>query len=352
MARKTGSKNTATIERKKCSACQKDLTLREFYISYNPLHSDGRTPMCKECITNACYDAEHDEVDLDKLQSVLRQLDKPFISEHWKAALSQCKKSGSNCSNKTALGYYFKNINSLPQVKTWSYEQGLEYEQKQSKVKIGGTRRKNNSYNDQVFYLQEEEFEVTKDIIRLFGEGYTAKEYETMNRIYDDMKQEYPNISNNQKNQLLRYVRFAAKEEIATSNGLIADAEKWSKMATEALKQLNSIDTQGGISCFSEFFRDFERVQDVSRILPKFKYRPNDAPDFIIWCYINYCRRLEGKPEVEYADVYKFYDEKINEYLKQYGDPYGIFADDPTLSNREKIKEFIELPPDYYGDGD
>jgi len=96
----------------------------------------------------------------------------------------------------------------------------------------------------------------------------------------------------------------------------------------------------------------FEREQDITRILPQFKYRPNDAPDFIIWCYVNYCRRLEGKPEVDYADVYKFYDDKVAEYLKQYGDPYGIFKDDTTLVNREKISEFIKLPPDYYGDGE
>ena len=200
--------------------------------------------------------------------------------------------------------------------------------------------------------LNDEEFEVSEEMIRLFGEGYTSKEYQTMQRIYDDTKQDYPNISSNQKNLLLRYVRFAAKEEIATNSGIIADAEKWSKLTTEALKQLNSIDVQGGVTCFSEFFQKFERVKDVTRILPRFKYRPNDAPDFIIWCYINYCRRLEGKPEVPYEDVYKFYDEKVAEYVKQYGDPYGIFTDDPTLNNREKIKEFIELPSDYFGDND
>ena len=93
-------------------------------------------------------------------------------------------------------------------------------------------------------------------MIRLFGEGYTSKEYQTMQRIYDDTKQDYPNISSNQKNLLLRYVRFAAKEEIATNSGIIADAEKWSKLTTEALKQLNSIDVQGGVTCFSEFFRN------------------------------------------------------------------------------------------------
>ena len=104
---------------------------------------------------------------------------------------------------------------------------------------------------------------------------------------------------------------------------------------------------QGGISSFSEFFQKVERTKDVIRILPKYRYRPNDALDFVIWCFINYCRRLEGKTECAYEDVYKFYDEKVAEYIQQYGDPYGIFADDPTVSNRERIKEFITLPPDY-----
>ena len=230
---------------------------------------------------------------------------------------------------------YFKNINSLKQYQDTTYSNP---DSKPSKRKHA---------NDLVYYLPDDNFAVTEEMIRLFGEGYTSKEYQTMQRIYNDTKQDYPNISTSQRNLLLRYVRFAAKEEIATSSDGIADAEKWSKLASDALKQLNSIDVQGGVTSFSEFLQKFERTRDVTRILPRFKYRPNDAPDFIIWCYINYCRRLEGKPEVPYEDIYKFYDEKVAEYVKQYGDPYGIFTDDPTKQNREKIKDFITLPPDY-----
>ena len=277
------------------------------------------------------------------------QLDKPFIKKEWDQTVSQY---GIDSSASLIVGKYLTKINSLPQFKMLDFEQGEKYSQAaQSDNAVGSSWRKTNQ-NEKVYYLNDEEFEVSEEMIRLFGEGYTSKEYQTMQRIYDDTKQDYPNISSNQKNLLLRYVRFAAKEEIATNSGIIADAEKWSKLTTEALKQLNSIDVQGGVTCFSEFFQKFERVKDVTRILPRFKYRPNDAPDFIIWCYINYCRRLEGKPEVPYEDVYKFYDEKVAEYVKQYGDPYGIFTDDPTLNNREKIKEFIELPSDYYGDND
>lgn len=352
MARKTGSSNTARkpVVKKVCSACGKEKPItRDFFVSYNPLHKDGRIPMCKDCIRNACYN-DDGEFDIENFKSLLRQLDKPFIQALWDKSEEEVKKNigSDDVSNDGIIGKYLKNI-SLQQHrnKTWkdsNFSGGSE-------STIESSRRKSMN-TEKVYYLSDEDFVVTEDVIRLFGEGYTAKEYETMKRIYEDSKQDYPNISTSQKNLLLRYVRFAAKEEIATSSGGIADAEKWSKLASEALKQLNAIDVQGGVTCFSEFFQKFEREQDITRILPQFKYRPNDAPDFIIWCYVNYCRRLEGKPEVEYADVYKFYDDKVAEYLKQYGDPYGIFKDDTTLVNREKISEFIKLPPDYYGDGE
>lgn len=355
MAKKLGSSNTAKTKavKKICSACGKEKSLtRNFFISYNELHRDQRSPMCKECVKNACY--SDGEFDVEKFQSILRQLDRPYIQDSWESAISDVKKNvDKSCKfddsfYDAVIGSYMK-IMSLPQNRTKKWIDSIF--QIQNGVSES-TRRKTNSYNEKVYYLNDDDFNVSEEIIRLFGEGYTSKEYQTMQRIYNDTKEDYPNISSNQQNLLLRYVRFAAKEEIATSSGGIADAEKWSKLASEALKQLNAIDIQGGITCFSEFFQKFEREQDITRILPQFKYRPNDAPDFIIWCYVNYCRRLEGKPEVEYADVYKFYDEKVAEYLKQYGDPYGIFKDDTTLTNREKILEFIKLPPDYYGDGE
>lgn len=352
MAKRSGSSNTAKreIKKKVCSACQKEKRLGEFYISYNVLHKDNRIPMCKTCIKDACYNSDG-MFDIENFKSLLRQLDKPFIQSLWDKSeeeAMQSKGAAEELSKDVVVGKYMKNI-SMRQFRKYNWEGGLNYVDKSlSEGQVESSTKKIT--NHERYYLSNEEFVVTEEIIRLFGEGYLSKEYETMSRIYEDSKQDYPNISSSQKNLLLRYVRFSAKEEIATSNGAIAEAEKWSKMATEALKQLNSIDTQGGINCFSEFFRDFERAQDIARILPKFKYRPNDAPDFIIWCYVNYCRRLEGKPEVDYSDIYRFYDEKINEYLKQYGDPYNIFTDDPTLTNREKIKEFIELPPDYYND--
>ena len=56
-------------------------------------------------------------------------------------------------------------------------------------------------------------------------------------------------------------------------------------------------------------------------------------------------------PEVEYKDIYHFYDEKKREYIEQYGDPYGIFTDDTTESNRDTIEKFITIPPEFRDGG-
>jgi len=271
---------------KVCSTCQKEKSMRYFYTSYNSLHKDGKIPICKDCIKDACYN-ENGEFELDRFKSLLRQLDKPFIQYLWDKSQSEAIQNMGNNEDEipfeVIIGKYLKNI-SLPQFrgKTWEDGFNLNFKDGLAESRIESTRRK-AAISDKVYYLSDITFDVTQEIIRLFGEGYTAKEYEIMQRIYDDVKQDYPHLSNNQKSLLIRYVRFTAKEEIATSTGSIAEAEKWAKMASEALKQLNSIDVQGGISSFSEFFQQFERIQDITRILPEFKYRPNDAPDFIIW---------------------------------------------------------------------
>lgn len=343
MATKNGSSKTAT--KKVCSACGTSKAEKDFYISYNTIHGDGKMPICKDCFKRLCRD-ENGEFDFERFLSLLRQFDRPFVQNLWERSDNEIRKNAALIDEDlmdAVVGKYMKNL-SLPQFRGKKWEDSDSAAEKSGRVEA--TRRKSN-YSDKVYYLNSDSFEVTDDMIRLFGEGYTAKEYETMQRIYDTSLPDYPDMTSNQKNLLLQYVRFAAKLEIATSKGLIAETEKWSKMTNEALKQLNAIDTHSGMSSFSEFFQQFERAKDISRILPKFKYRPNDAPDFIIWCYVNYCRRLEGKPEVEYEEIYKFYDRRVEEYIQQYGDPYGIFKDDPRLQNREKIKEFITLPENY-----
>ena len=73
---------------------------------------------------------------------------------------------------------------------------------------------------------------------------------------------------------------------------------------------MSKADLEGGINSFSELAQAIEQAVDVIPIMPQFRYKPNDAIDFLIWCFVNYLRRLEDKPECSYEDVYRFYDER------------------------------------------
>lgn len=171
---------------------------------------------------------------------------------------------------------------------------------------------------------------------------------------YDFLSKNYPDVTNLHTEALVTYVRFKVREELATLQGDVVEAEKWGNAATKAAEkakinpsQLSKSDLQGGLNSFSELLMAVEQTVDVISILPQFKYSPKDAIDFNIYCYINYLRDLEGKPLCEYSDIYKFYDERKNEYISQNGDPYGIFKDDTTEINRKSIEKFITLPSDY-----
>jgi len=199
------------------------------------------------------------------------------------------------------------------------------------------------------------EFTPTPEMIELFGDGYEDPLiYKKMYEKYEKLKLNYSLQTNLHQEALATYVRFKEQEEISTAEGDVTAAKKWYDAAMGAAesakltpKQLTQSDLQGGLNSFSEIFKAVEQAVEVIPILPKFKFRPNDALDFNIWCYVNYIRDLQGLPSCEYEDVYKFYDKKKQEYLDQYGDPYGIFDEDTSEKNRESIKKFITLPKDY-----
>lgn len=372
--RPKGSKNSKSrvgtpSQRKMCSMCSSekgDLPVNRFYRSYSKIHGDGYLPICKDCLQAMCFDEETLDIDIEEFKNVLRQMDKPYISTSMQSAINQYNdtyqgKRVPRNNRMKIIGYYFKNINSLHQYNTMNWEDGLEWERKMASPDGGVVKMSEESYelppdseDDHVYMLEESaDFEVTQDIIRLFGPGYKKQEYKAMWDKYNFLKQSYPDVTNLHTEALVTYVRFKVQEEAATAKGNITEAEKWSNAAMKAAdkakinpSQLSQSDLQGGLNSFSELLQAVEQAVDVVPILPRFKYRPNDAIDFNIWCLVNYIRDLEGKPLCEYQDVYAFYDRRKAEYIAQYGDPYGIFADDPTERNRSTVEQFIELPPD------
>lgn len=360
--------------KKICSCCHKEKNMTDFYLSYSPMYSlDQRVPVCKECCKNSCLN-DDGTINFEKFKDLLRNIDKPLYYDLVSSAENSIKKEDSYLTDDDIkykgydiLSKYFTLI-AMRQDRSKSYSDS----EKEGFMHTNNNRTINEKkdimnkiYNGSTILEDElpiifkkEDFDITEDMISLFGEGYTKSEYQKMYDKYEKLKLNYTLQTNIHQEALATYVRFKVKEEEATAKGNVDEAKKWYDAAQNAAekakltpKQLTQSDLQGGINSFSEIFKAVEQAVDVIPILPRFKFRPNDALDFNIWCYINYARDLQGLPLCTYEDVYKFYDKRKEEYLEQYGDPYGIFEDEPTEKNRPNVEKFITLPKDYM-DGD
>ena len=361
---------------KVCNFCHESKKLTNFYISKSPLYSvDERVPVCKDCVISASLneDGTINELELNK---ILKKIDKPYYKDLIESAITGFKNEHSYVEDdkvqyygKEILQRYFRLI-AMRQDINKSYEDSekdnfihpTSNTPKSTKEKIAkkyaditdNRIHTTNKKDEEIVNTEDDNFEVTQDMIDMFGEGYTRIEYKNMYKKYNDMQKNYTIQTNIHKEALLTYVRFKVKEELATAKGDVQEAQKWYSAAQDAAdkakltpKQLSKADLQGGITNFSDIFKAVEEANERIPIFPEFKYRPNDAVDFILWCYINYERNLNGLPEVKYSDIYKFYDEKKKEYIDMYGDPYGIFTNDPTLDNRDTVEKFITVPIEF-----
>lgn len=95
-----------------------------------------------------------------------------------------------------------------------------------------------------------------------------------------------------------------------------------SKAATDAkinVSQLSKSDISGGVDVLSQLCEAVETELGIIPLLPRLTAQPYDDADLIIWAIINYYRRLEDKEKVSYKDIYKFYDEMLEEDFKSKG---------------------------------
>ena len=361
-----------------CPAGEQLHPIEDFYLTTNPIHADGRMPVCKTCMAKALLGDDYSKIQVQPFADLLQKIDAPWFPEVLNSSIAQynkgCQgKTVANESRKQIISNYLRNIKVLKQYRnakgetmTWQESQDFLAAKNNNDEPLQLTRPVEAGFvpvtdPDKPMFAQDkdESVTITDDIIHLFGDGYTYDEYRRMLAKYNQLKESYVDFTSFHTEALVTYVRFKVQEEIAVAKGNIGEAQKWSKMAADAAdrakinpKQMSKADLEGGINSFSELAQAIEQAVDVIPIMPQFRYKPNDATDFLIWCFVNYLRRLEDKPECSYEDVYRFYDERKRAYIEQYGDPTGIFADDPTEVNRPQIERFIIVPKDSMADNE
>lgn len=268
--------------------------------------SDGKSPICKKCITELI-----DYTDIRTIYSTLRAMDLPFIVDLWNG----CVNRGGNI-----FGNYMRQINSLPNHKGSTWEDSV-FEEQVIDDQISG----------EISPISAQTIVVTQELIDKWG-NYPAEEIILFEKKYQQLKVNYPERTAMHIEALQIYVRYRVKEELATQKGASKEAESWGKLAKEAAtaakinpSQLSKSDLSDGLDSFSQLTRNVEQAVDIIEILPRFKEKPQDKVDFTIWCYANYVRDLKGLPPVDYKEIYHFYEERKKEYERHIEDEDNVF---------------------------
>jgi hypothetical protein len=228
-----------------------------------------------------------------------------------------------------------KNV-VLPQYAGQTFEDGMqscEVEKEASK------KNKVEKYN--LEELQEK-----------YGYGFTSEEYFNFERKYKKITHGYVEKTALHTERLLSYIRNKVKEEMASANGDAALAERWSKMAASDataaklnVSQLSKNDITGGIDLIPQLVEAVEEYMSLIPLMPKLKEVPYDDADMIIWAFTNYVRRLEDKEEVSYKDVYKYYDEFLEDYFTN---EKKLSKKEVEIEKKKRNNVFRDLGEKYY----
>ena len=118
-------------KKKVCSACGRELPLSTgFYSSKSPMFAvDGKINICKECFVANALIEETGEIDEVKFKNLLRRTDFPYYRDNLQSATFQYAKEHGYVSDDDVkyhgadiIKLYMKNVNSLRQLSTKSFE--------------------------------------------------------------------------------------------------------------------------------------------------------------------------------------------------------------------------------------
>lgn len=321
-----------------CTSCDTEKGYRNFYTSSNPLHKSGFIPYCKDCLKDSLG-----EFSIREVKNVLRKIDRPFIQSVWEDALEE---------DDYTFGVYMRHL-GLAHNRKLTWEDSV-YDGKEDLM---------GNQEDSIMKSISE-----KEVLRLqrfWGHGYDTDTLQIFEKKYRGLVSNYPVNTSLHEEALKTYCIYKVQAELATAKGKVDDAKKWGELAQKQgdiakinLNKLTKSDLSQGLDGFSELARMVEETVDVITILPKFIAKPHDDIDFALLCYVNYMRRLEGRTEVSHSELYEFYNDSLDEHVKnnpelgkylvevETSNGLGGKIKIKTLDMAPKIKKLQEENPD------
>lgn len=189
------------------------------------------------------------------------------------------------------------------------------------------------------------------DLEMKWGKGFEEQEYMQLEEEYDKLEKFLPKKTDLHIEALKKYIIYSLKEKQAMAKSDLKEVKDWNALADKAadnaqlkLKQLS--DNFGAeVDGFAKLVEAIEEYDSVIPVLPKVRKMPYDDIDFLIWESVNYNRRLEGKPEASYEDVYNFIDDELTKKMVDLG-----MNDEQIKKEKEKRNAIFNDLPDNYNE--
>lgn len=303
-------------EAQRCTKCGVEKKLREFYASDSLVYKNtGRVPICKICLRKMVKDNV-------SIEDVCRMIDKPYIASLWRSSFVD-----ADIDPVKAFSNYMRQINSLPQYKSMTYEH-TSYDAGSNEdgdlTTVEEVKENINPNNYNMEYLKSK-----------WGYEFSAKELVGFEDLYNELQSNYLLKTA----QHIEYLKLACisnyKAKVALAENDVKGAKDYLDMFDKIAKsgnltpaQLSKSDLQGGLNTFGEMVKKVEEEVDIIPILPVFKRQPKDDVDLTIYYYVTYIQHLLDRPLCKYEDLYKFLDERKKDYEQTAAALQGGVEDD------------------------
>ncbi|MCM3274352.1 hypothetical protein, partial [Paenibacillus elgii] len=154
MAGRKTNKPPNMLECLKCKQPKRADNNSNYYVNTNALFNLEKYPVCKECISQFLGE-KGSIVYKERVKFILAQMDKPFLSDLWTTSEETWEK-------------YIPQISSFKQYKGLTFKDSTENTTKVIKDVVKVTDPS----------CEEEEMNLTIDLIKYWGRGYTNEDYQ------------------------------------------------------------------------------------------------------------------------------------------------------------------------------
>lgn len=248
MARKTdrfndlkqvlGTKTTITGTTKRCTCCEEDKKLSDYYKVFSPLFKDDLFPTCKTCIKNLV-----DTSSSISVYDMLRRMDRPFIVEKWDETKEKHSESDS------LFGLYLKSISAVTQLSlTW----------------------------EDSMFPEDDESETVADLNKRWS-GFSYTDKVILEEMYQEMLSTYDSSTPIQRDIYKNICVARHKSNVAISANNAADFERYRKIISSLMNDAKIKPVQetgfdeGSTATFGQFIERVENERPIPEATGRFK---------------------------------------------------------------------------------